>query len=256
MKRIYNSFLIAFSMYSRIPVPQCQWNDENMAYAMCFFPWVGAVIGVVTWAFGVFAAGIGLTQSFYAVILVLIPWLLTGGIHLDGLLDTADAMSSWQEKEKRLEILKDSRSGAFAVITCAVYFLFYFGVYTQATVRVFPVIAFIFVLSRSLSGLAILTFPKAKKNGSASAMARNARDRQVIAVLCVYLVLILAGMLLVDWKLGLTVFVTALVLFGLYYKNAMKYFGGVTGDLAGCFLSLCELFCTAAVVIAAMIPGI
>ena len=63
MKRIYNSFLIAFSMYSRIPMPQCQWNDENMAYAMCFFPWVGAVIGVATWVFGVFGAGIGLPQS-------------------------------------------------------------------------------------------------------------------------------------------------------------------------------------------------
>ena len=63
-------------------------------------------------------------------------------------------------------------------------------------------------------------------------------------------------LLLLVCLLPLAVFVTALVLFGLYYKNAMKYFGGVTGDLAGCFLSLCELFCTAAVVIAAMIPGI
>ncbi|NCC43651.1 MAG: adenosylcobinamide-GDP ribazoletransferase, partial [Clostridia bacterium] len=103
MKKIYNSFLIAFSMFSKIPMPQCEWTEKNMAYAMCFFPWVGAVIGALTWAFGMFGMKIGLTEVFYTVILVLIPWLITGGIHLDGLLDTADAMSSYQERERRLE---------------------------------------------------------------------------------------------------------------------------------------------------------
>ena len=122
MKKFYHSFLIAFSMYSKIPMPQCEWNEENMAYAMCFFPWIGVAIGGVTWLWGTFGTYLGLSSAFYTVILTLIPWFLTGGIHLDGLLDTADAMSSWQERERRLEILKDSNSGAFAVITCAVYF--------------------------------------------------------------------------------------------------------------------------------------
>ena len=45
MKKFYHSFLIAFSMYSKIPMPQCEWNEENMAYAMCFFPWIGVAIG-------------------------------------------------------------------------------------------------------------------------------------------------------------------------------------------------------------------
>ena len=54
---------------------------------------------------------------------VLIPVLVTGGIHLDGLLDTADALSSWQTRERRLEILKDSHAGAFAIIVCCGYFL-------------------------------------------------------------------------------------------------------------------------------------
>ena len=43
--RIIKSFFIAFSMYSKIPMPQFQWKDEDMRYALCFFPWVGAVIG-------------------------------------------------------------------------------------------------------------------------------------------------------------------------------------------------------------------
>ncbi len=52
MKKFYHSFLIAFSMYSKIPMPQCEWNEENMAYAMCFFPWIGVAIGGVTWLWG------------------------------------------------------------------------------------------------------------------------------------------------------------------------------------------------------------
>ncbi|MBS6196241.1 MAG: adenosylcobinamide-GDP ribazoletransferase [Clostridiales bacterium] len=256
MKKLYNSFLIAFSMYSKIPMPQCEWSEENMAYAMCFFPWVGAVIGAVTWVFGVFGDRAGLNPAFYTIILVLIPWFITGGIHLDGLLDTADAMSSYQERDRRLEILKDSHAGAFAVITCVVYYLFYYGVYSQVTLRAFPIIALSFVLSRTLSALAIVTFPKAKKTGSVSAMARGAKDRQVKITMFLYLALILAAMLALDWKLGAICFVTALIVYGLYYKKAMKHFGGTTGDLAGCFLTLCELFTACAVVLAVLIPGI
>ena len=52
IKRIWNSFKIAFSMYSRIPMPRSEWTDENKSYAMCFFPWIGAVIGLLS--YGVF----------------------------------------------------------------------------------------------------------------------------------------------------------------------------------------------------------
>lgn len=55
MKKMWNSFKIAFSMYSKIPMPQSEWTDENMSLAMCFFPWVGAVIGLASWV--VYQAG-------------------------------------------------------------------------------------------------------------------------------------------------------------------------------------------------------
>ena len=174
---------------------------------------------------------------------------------MDGLLDTADAMSSWQERERRLEILKDSHAGAFAIISCVVYFLFYFGIYSQATKEVFPILACSFCLSRTLSGLAIVTFPKARKNGSASFMAKGAHDKQVIATMVVYLLLILAAMLMLDWKLGIICYGIGWITYILYYKNAMKYFGGTTGDLAGCFVSLCEVFMAFGTVAGVLIIG-
>ena len=63
---------------------------------------------------------------------------------------------------------------------------------------------------------------------------------------------LLAGMLLVDWKLGLLVYGIAILVYALYYRNAMKYFGGTTGDLAGCFLSLCEVFMACGAVLGAL----
>ena len=46
----WNGFKIAFSMYSKIPMPQSQWSRENMRYALGFFPMVGLVIGLLVWA--------------------------------------------------------------------------------------------------------------------------------------------------------------------------------------------------------------
>lgn len=255
MKKLYNSFLIAFSMYSKIPMPQCEWTEENMAYSMCFFPWIGAAIGAVTWLFGLFGAGWGLSTPFYTVILVMIPLVLTGGIHLDGLLDTSDAMSSYQSRERRLEIMKDSNSGAFAVITCVVYFMFYYGVYSEVTPRALPILALSFCLSRTLSALAIVIFPKARKTGSASTIARGAKDTQVKITMLVYLVVIFGAMLFFDWKLGILCYLTAGIVFYFYHRNSMKYFGGTTGDLAGCFLSMCEILMACAVVLGARFLG-
>ena len=102
-------------------MPRSEWTDENKSYAMCFFPWIGAVIGLLS--YGVFrfskwfdGNGGGNYSLFFVIFLILIPVFITGGIHLDGFLDTQDALSSWQTKERRLEILKDSHAGAFAII--------------------------------------------------------------------------------------------------------------------------------------------
>lgn len=103
-------------MYSKIPMPQSEWSKENMRYVMCFLPLIGAVIGFLSWIWGTYAGLFVHSHNFYTVILVLIPVLVSGGIHLDGLLDTSDALNSYQPREKKLEILKDSNAGAFAIL--------------------------------------------------------------------------------------------------------------------------------------------
>lgn len=241
MGRWWNSFKIAFSMYSKIPMPRADWEKENMRYMMCFFPVIGVVIGgcMVLWSKVAFWLQTG--DIMRACVYVLIPVIITGGIHLDGLLDTADALSSYQPRERKLEILKDSNAGAFAVITACCYFLASLGVFSELTEHQVLVLAGGYVLSRSLSGLAVATFPCAKRSGTVAMFADAAQKKCVIISLCLLMFLAAAYMCLMDIKAGGAVILGAALTFAAYYRISMKQFGGITGDLAGFFLQICEL---------------
>ena len=243
MKMLWNNFKVAFAMYSKIPMPRADWNKENMKYTFCFFPFIGLVIGALSWLAGWAGNNYGFNPSFVAAVLVLIPVLVTGGIHVDGLLDTSDALSSWQERERRLEILKDSHAGSFAVITAGVYFLTWYGAYSQLWTckPALLIMSLGFMVSRCFSGISVMTFPKARKDGTVAEFSRKAEEVMVRNVLIVYLVVLLVLMILIQPVLGILAFAGAALIFVYYHHKAMKYFGGITGDLAGYFLCLCEV---------------
>ncbi len=234
-------------------MPRADWEKENMKYAMCFFPWVGAVIGACVYLWGRFAGNISVGSILYAAVLTLIPIFITGGIHLDGLLDTADALSSWQTRERRLEILKDSHTGAFAIITCCMYFIAYFGfsseLFEMQRIEGIGVIAIGFFLSRCLSGFSVTAFPCAKDSGLAATFANGADKKRAGKVLIGEGILAIAVMIWVSIPLGIAAVVAALLTFWWYHHMSVEKFGGITGDLAGCFLQVCELMILVAVVV-------
>ena len=82
MKSLWNSFKIAFAMFSKIPMPQADWSEENMRYMLCFFPFVGAAVGVVMLGMEWLCRYFGMSNGFIAVALVLVPVIVTGGIHV------------------------------------------------------------------------------------------------------------------------------------------------------------------------------
>lgn len=241
MKKLYQSFLIGISMYSRIPVPQAEWNAENMKYSVCFFPVVGAVIGGLLLAWQWLCGRLGFNAVLFAAVSAWLPTLVTGGFHMDGFCDTSDALASCQPTERKLEILKDSNVGAFAVIKCCGYYLVYFAVFTQLSAAAVTVLAVGFVLSRALSGLGVVHFRSARGSGLAAAFREAAHKRIVTAVLGVTLGLCAAGMLLLSPVIGGAALLGAGLTFWYYRVMAYRQFGGTTGDIAGYFLVLCEL---------------
>ena len=117
---ILESLFVALSTYSQIPVPQFQWNERNMKYSICFFPVVGLFCGASLLLWNRLCQSFGISPVFFAAVASCLPLLISGGIHMDGYMDTMDALSSHQIKERKLEIMKDPNCGAFSVIYCAI----------------------------------------------------------------------------------------------------------------------------------------
>ena len=243
MKSLWNNFKVAFAMFSKIPMPRADWTKENMKYMFCFFPFIGTVIGILTMAVAWLGLRFEYEPGFVTVVLVLIPVLVTGGIHVDGLLDTSDALSSWQERTRRLEILKDSHAGAFAIITACVYFIMWLGAWSQLQndPEGICIMSIGFMMSRCLSGIGVITFPKARTDGTVAEFSRNASEIVARNILTA-MFLVLAGLMIwINPVLGVAAVISAILVFWWYHHMAMKYFGGTTGDLSGFFLCICEV---------------
>ena len=144
--------------------------------------------------------------------------------------------------EKKLEILKDPHTGAFAIISLCCYFLLCVGIFSEMrTERLFAA-ALVFVFSRSLSGISVVTFPAAKNSGLLRTFQDGAQKRNVRIVLIFWLLAAGVGFYLTAGLCGVAAAVVGLAVFFYYYQFSRKQFGGITGDLAGYFLQLCELF--------------
>ena len=117
------SLCIAFTTYSRLPVPRVEWDERSLRYAVCFFPLIGVCIGALEYLWLWLSGLLGCPALLRGAVAAAIPLLVTGGIHADGFCDTVDALSSHQSRERMLEILKDSHCGAFAVIFFGVWLL-------------------------------------------------------------------------------------------------------------------------------------
>ncbi|SFK43040.1 cobalamin-5'-phosphate synthase [Lachnospiraceae bacterium KH1T2] len=239
---ILKSFCIAFAMYSRIPVPIFDWTEENMKYAISFFPFVGAVIMGISALWYHFAAGRA-EGIVIALVGIAISCVISGGIHLDGYMDTSDALSSHMERERKLEILKDPHIGAFSVISIITYFLFFAGAYTAAAKSKTDMLFIFsgFIVSRIYSGLAVVLFKSAKKDGLLYTFADNSHKTAVRASLAAELIIYTAVMSLVSAAEAITVVAINGAFWVYYYKKTKREFGGITGDTCGWFSSLSEL---------------
>lgn len=236
------SLFVALSTYSIIPVPNFNWNEKNMKYAICFFPVVGLLCGIFTFALIKLITLLKLSNFFGAIFLICIPLLLTGGIHMDGFMDTVDAISSHRSKERKLEILSDPHVGAFAVIYCIIYILselaFLFEIrYVQSLFVLCP----LYVLSRCISSICAVNLPNAKKTGMLSTYTKSAKRKIVNIEMGILSFICAVLMIVISPVSGICALVSGAIWTLLYIRMVMKQFGGVTGDTAGFFLQMFEL---------------
>lgn len=249
MKSAWSGLLVALSMYSAVPVPQVQWEKRTMRWALGFLPLIGVLIGALEWLWFAFCTHFAAEGLFYAVGAALIPLFVSGGIHLDGLCDTCDALCSYGDREKRLAILKDPHVGAFGPMWLIAFLLAEVGCFAQIYERpaLLPLALTGFALARCMGGCKVVLSPCAKDSGLAHLFAENS-DKRVVAIALLaemMLYLAVAGLLVYAVPHGLTAAkvwtVVLLLWYGVHEKLTRRIFGGITGDLAGFGISVAEL---------------
>jgi len=251
--RLVKAWFMTLGMFTIVPVPPV-WDDDAK-------PWVVPLLPVAGFFPGILAAGIAWLLSFMEfsrlleAVLVLLAWQIASGfIHVDGLMDTADALFSRASRDKRLAILKDPHVGSFAVIALVVVLLLQLASLDSVVSEPFTFWPWLMipVLSRSWASLAVLLTPKVLTEGYASQF-RSARSVKFILIPLIALIgLPVLAFFLAGW-IGLTLAIILALAAGLAWLILQRSFGGISGDLAGFILVVCE---TAALLARALLPEV
>lgn len=282
--KIIKSILIAFSLYSRLPVPVFKWEDDEYDHAITFLPLIGAVIAALifmlmrgyeffspyitdVWGRGAengsqlnFDAATDLLLSLaVAALMALIPMLVTGGFHLDGYMDVADARNSFADKEKRLEIMKDPHIGAFAIISLVKLGLLYFASLAllvrnwrvTGEKKYLEVYALSFMIVRAACAITCYALPKAKPDGMLQRETGGLKRSDASVLLKELGIALILSVFLDVWS-TVTVIVGLLVFIYYYIRFTGEDFGGVTGDTAGYFVVMGETLSLALLAVCAL----
>lgn len=237
-----SSILLALQFFTVIPVNKNLPMEKRSITGMySIFPWIGAGIGVIACLMLYFEWS-SLMTGFSIVLLSVV---LSGGLHMDGFIDTSDAFFSYKDRLKRFEILEDPRVGAFGVM--AVMFLVIGKVIVISEVLSTESFHWIFVLlipffSRATLGLLFSLTNTAKTSGLAYYFKQKMNANVVIiATACHFFI----GLSILGWMTNWMVAITfAIVLFAficLFRGWVLKNFGGVTGDLLGASVETSEV---------------
>lgn len=231
-----NPLKIAFSTYSILPMPQADWTSQNIRSAIAYLPLVGCVSGLLLWGWHRLCLLYIPYSLLFAVLATLIPALVSGGIHLDGLMDTSDALASRQSPERKLEIMKDPQAGSFALISLISLLLLELGLWqvlAGSSGRVLVVIGCGQILARSLTVLAAGILPQARRNGMLYDMTAHLSKRRLTTAMLVLSLLISALMIAVSVIQGLAAVTFSWLACLVYIRLTRKHFGGMTGDTSG-----------------------
>jgi len=231
------SLIIAITFLTRIPIPvRFVYGEAEMGRTGPLFPLVGGLLGLLV-AAAALAAGL-IDSQLGAVTALLAGILLTGGLHLDGAMDTADGIFSARTRERMLEIMKDSHVGAHGVTAAVILLLFKFVLYHRAIAdgQALWLIPMAFIFSRWVMVMAILNFPGAREKGLGQIFIRHGRgsDGWVATGLMVLPVLLLRD------QLAVTAILAAALIAWLICRHLVKILGGLTGDTYGALAEISE----------------
>lgn len=230
------AFWLAVQFLTRLPTPRLEIDAATRGTSVVFYPLVGLLIGglllLVHWPLA--TADVALEAA-----LLLLAWVLvTGGLHLDGLADSADAwLGSPGDRERALAIMKDPYTGPAGVVAVVLVLLVKFA----ALSALLSVSAWEALIAAPLAGRAalvalLLTTPYVRPNGIGAEHAAHLPRALAAGVLVVTAVAVGAGLRWDGlWLLG----AVAAMIYGLRFLM-LRRLGGTTGDTLGASCEIVE----------------
>ena len=216
------------SFFTRLPVPYVEYEEKLYIKGIKTIPFVGIVLGLILYLVSFLT--FWMDPEVSAVVLLMTYIFMTGGLHLDGLADTCDGVFSGRDRERMLEIMKDSRIGSFGVLAMLFFFIFYAVMYQflpREALLILPVIG----KSAPLISASLADY--ARPSGMGQLLVDNIKTPEV--AVAVALPLVLAVGMGVGYIIAAVVAELSVVALTKWLK---KKLGGITGDTHG---MVCEV---------------
>ncbi len=240
MTKVFSAWVLCFSMFCAIPSPLQIWDEEARPLMTLFLPLVGAWIGLLWTGCAYLVRFLGLPVLVSGAILCAFPFVLTGGMHMDGFLDVTDAVKSWRDIDERRRILKDPNVGSFAVIAAILLVTAQFALLSslREDANRFALIL-IPVVSRTVAGLCVTVLRPLSVSEYAGRYRQGVKRSHVVW----FAVLLAAAAALGFLLLGRYGFITPAVIAGYlwYLIRGVKSLDGMSGDISGYALTFGEL---------------
>ena len=247
MKRLWKGFRMAIGMYTIFPQRKAVWEDDCTNLMIPYFPVMGLIIGGVWYLISWILSRIAVMPELLQVMLLVISLpFFSGFLHMDGFMDTSDAICSRRELKERQLILKDSHVGAFGVIALILYFMLMIGGVQGILESGENPIGFIFIpiISRCIAGSAILSLKPMSENSYAHFYQQKTKPIHKFMVILIGAATISATivttLVIGNYKMVAVVLVELLIgILTTFYTY--RQLGGISGDLSGCIVTVCEL---------------
>jgi adenosylcobinamide-GDP ribazoletransferase len=232
-------FLTAIQFLTVIPFPKSfVVGEKELERCVPFFPVVGLLIGIIVAAVD-YLIGIILPPFSASVITVIAMTGISGGLHMDGLADTADGFFSSRPREKVLEIMRDSRTGVMGVI--AVVFVIVMKVSLLISLSLpyrFGIIMLMPLAGRCSLVMMMTAFSYVRSDGGlATAFVRG---KSWLSVLWSSVFLVVAGWIAAQW-IGISVCLSSILIAALFSVYCFRKIGGYTGDTLGAICEITEI---------------
>lgn len=227
-----NSFFLALQFLTRLPIPyETDFNEVEAGRSLTWFPLISGLMGlIVGYIQSIIFATAPKISGFVALIAL---YLLNGGLHLDGLADTADGFLCYRNREETLRIMHDSTIGTYGVVALVFLLLGEYSVFSSTEIG--AVYLAIFVASARMGVLfSIHFFPSATSSKLGDFFKRRG-EAKVYALQWI----ILLAFIFIFSKPWMIVFPVLALLFSYAFSRlSVKKIGGVSGDVYGAIMEL------------------